>query len=550
MATDPKLIISVHRAFIKFSLRAERTSEAVLVDTFVDSEPLIDLLSTENNQIVFGRRGTGKTHAMKVVADLVRNQGDVPIYIDLRSVGSNTSIYNDSSKSLAARASQLISDVLQSVLGSLYEIAYSALDRHPHPDQLTTRLDDFQSSLSNVRISGTVEQENTDNDGSGGKISASLTASKKDGASFNIGGEGSYTGSHTNRIKLSESEILHINFANVATSLSGLITVCGVKRLWLLIDEWSEIPLELQPYLADLIRRTCLPASNVIVKIAAIEHRSNFNIRHKKGEYIGFEIGADLAANLNLDDFLVFESDEARSVQFFKNLIYRHYLKTPGADPRIGSADELVQVAFTQQNVFNEFVRAVEGVPRDALNLASTVATKSFGKKISMGEVGEAARDWYQRDKMSPIRSDEILSDVLTTIINEVIGNRRARAFLFSSKQKNDFIEELFDARLIHVLKKNVSSKDEPGERYDVYKIDYGCYVKLKNTNRETLGLFQAEEEQYVDVPRDDHRSIRRAILRPELLNLHRESAEKEVSSETPVAEASAEPASFDGKST
>jgi hypothetical protein len=63
-------------------------------------------------------------------------------------------------------------------------------------------------------------------------------------------------------------------------------------------------------------------------------------------------------------------------------------------------------------------------------------------------------------------------------------------------------------------LRKNVSSHDQPGMRYDVYKIDYGCYVELMNTTRMPLGLFQAgSEDDYIEVPRDDYRSIRRAIL-------------------------------------
>jgi hypothetical protein len=49
-----------------------------------------------------------------------------------------------------------------------------------------------------------------------------------------------------------------------------------------------------------------------------------------------------------------------------------------------------------------------------------------------------------------------------------------------------------------------------------VYKIDYGGYVELINTGKVPLGLYQEEDESYVEVPRDDHRSIRRAILKLE----------------------------------
>lgn len=52
----------------------------------------------------------------------------------------------------------------------------------------------------------------------------------------------------------------------------------------------------------------------------------------------------------------------------------------------------------------------------------------------------------------------------------------------------------------------------------NVYKIDYGCYVELINTSRAPLGLYQ-DEGDFIEVPKDDHRSIRRAILRVEDLN-------------------------------
>jgi Cdc6-like AAA superfamily ATPase len=101
MADEKAKIESLQKAFINFSLRAEKYSDEMLVDTFVDSAPLLDLLSNGNSQIVYGRRGTGKTHALKYVADLVSKRGEMPVYLDLRSIGSNTSIYNDFSRSLS-----------------------------------------------------------------------------------------------------------------------------------------------------------------------------------------------------------------------------------------------------------------------------------------------------------------------------------------------------------------------------------------------------------------------------------------------------------------
>jgi len=518
MSDSVSLLQKIHKAFLGFSLRAEKTDhEDLLVKTFVDSAPLLDLIESSNSQIIYGRRGTGKTHALKYVANSIIQRGEQAIYIDLRSVGSNTSIYNNFSRSLSQRASLLINDVLEAILNNLYPIAVAALDNAPDGNQITLRLDDFQASLSEIRIHGaaentqTVQMQRAKKHTSG--IHASITT-----ATLNAEREDTISRDETLKTSATGQEFIHVDFGRIQSSLEGLLPVMNIKRLWVFIDEWSEIPLELQPYLADLIRRTFLPTTNVIVKIASIEHRSSFSLSKGNGEYIGLELGADISANLTLDDYLVFDSNEQKSIQFFKRMIFNHYKVSDHFDSAVSTEDQLVQIAFTQQNAFIEFVRAVEGVPRDALNLCAVLATKAFGQKISINDVTSASLDWYQRDKAVATKSDEILSNVLMIIINEVIGERRSRAFLFSNMMRHPMIERLFDARLLHILKKNISSKDEPGVRYDVFKIDYGCYVSLRNTDKAPLGLFQADDE-YIEVPRDDYRSIRRAILPPELLN-------------------------------
>lgn len=90
---------------------------------------------------------------------------------------------------------------------------------------------------------------------------------------------------------------------------------------------------------------------------------------------------------------------------------------------------------------------------------------------------------------------------MLHWIVDDVIAHRRARAFLIEAGRPPDLITTLFDARVLHVLKRNVSAHDQPGVRYDVYKLDYGCYVDLLTTAKTPLGLLQSEDGSYVDVP-------------------------------------------------
>lgn len=63
------------------------------------------------------------------------------------------------------------------------------------------------------------------------------------------------------------------------------------------------------------------------------------------------------------------------------------------------------------------------------------------------------------------------------------------------------------------------STRDQPGVRYDVFKLAYGCYVDPITTAKAPLGLLPSDEEQpespprYLEMPPDDYRPIRRAIL-------------------------------------
>ena len=517
------ILTSIHKAFTDFSFRAETPNDELIRNTFVDTEPLISLLSnSHNHQIIYGRRGTGKTHIFRYLSELSKNTGDFPIYIDMRTVGSNSSIYNDRSRPLADRAAQIINDVLQSMLSNFYQAAVEVIGVISDSKQVTIRLDDFTNAISKVKITGTTENE-TEQQISENVATTIATSACIAQPSLSADASSSQDKSFSKRQRTnrSGSEHLHLDFNSIHSALDGLIRILGLKKVWLFIDEWSEIPTDLQPYLADLIKRTILPSRACVVKIAAIEHKSNFSIPNTDTDYIGFELGADISANIHLDDFLVFNGDrvDRKALDFFEKLLFQHYKASKYALADITNSKKLIQTAFTQYNVFSEFVRAAEGVPRDALNIAALLAQQNYAEPINMQSVRSAARKWYTLDKSASLKSNHAMNKVMHLIIAEVIGTRKSRAFLFPNDTDSATLDYLFHSRLLHILKKNVSSNDEPGRRYDVYKIDYGCYVELINTNNEPSLLFAAdlaEDTPLDEVPKDDYRSIRRAILTPD----------------------------------
>jgi hypothetical protein len=145
------------------------------------------------------------------------------------------------------------------------------------------------------------------------------------------------------------------------------------------------------------------------------------------------------------------------------------------------------------------------------------MARISYGRPISVTDVGKAAREWYQQDKMSVTKSAPELAEILSFIIDEVINRRKTRAFLFPSGINDPRIDQLYDARLLHLLKKSISSNTGPGKRYDVYRSTMDATLISLRLQKHLRAYSKATMIRlWMKSPPDDYRSIRRAILRPE----------------------------------
>ncbi|MBN8490880.1 MAG: hypothetical protein J0M00_05555 [Burkholderiales bacterium] len=513
-------ITPTNLAFLRIAKRAERQDDQVLNRTFVDYGSVFATVSSLDHQIVFGRRGTGKTHLLTVLRQSKRAENEVAIQLDMRNLGSAGGLYADPSVPLAERATRLLVDVLAAIHQAIFEQAIES-DSLVDLSAVGRPLDELFDSHTAVRVVGdtTVESSATAESGSAAESKLGLTVS----AAPQFGAEGATKESEHSTVAAKKTvigkEVLRVNFGNVGAAMRRLSAALPNGRLWLLIDEWSEVPLDLQPLLADLLRRAVLPVKGVTVKIAAIEQRSHFLIPDRAVGNVGIELGADVSAALNLDDFMVFDNDEARAVDFFRQLVYQHVkaaLEAEKVKPPATQA-ELISMGFTQANAFDEVVRACEGVPRDAINILFHAAQRAGKTTISVGDVRTAARQWYIGSKDAAVSAHGEAKALLTWIVDQVIKERQTKAFLLEAGTKDRLIDFLYDERVLHVLRRGISAQDEPGKRYNVYGIDYGCYVDLINTARAPQGVLDIGSNSpsiATTVPRTDLRSTRRCILR------------------------------------
>jgi hypothetical protein len=510
----------LNRALNQIPKRAEKQEGPQLHESFVDSG-IADVLDTVDHQVLYGRRGTGKTHALSYLAAEAAGRGDIALNIDLRAIGSPDGVLDPESATAADRAGRLLVDLLTQFHDALLN-AVLADESLIDDDAFTAKADELLSAISSVRVTGEVETTHEIEDTST-KKSGWFARVTQAGFSGGMSGEKDDGGRDLVRETRKGAERLSLNFGDVARALGQLAAALGVRRVWLLLDEWSSVPRELQPYLAEFLVRCILPLQKFTIKIAAIEQQTNFRAV-VNGMPVGIELGADMGAHINLDDFLVHEGNEERSRDFFRRLFYKQVLSVAAVTGQkeltlLRNQGDVVRLGFTDSRAFDELVRAAEGVPRDALYIAAKAASRAGQERLSVPGIRAAAQSWYHTDKSAPLNSREEAQRLLAWIVDRVIREKRARAFLVNQgKARDPLLQALFDARVLHIVRRGYSAQDEPGERYDVWSIDYGAYVDLFQTRFSPVGALPIGtegQEDYVgiDVPRQDLRAIRRAIL-------------------------------------
>jgi hypothetical protein len=506
---------AINSILMRLAKRAEKLKPDHLVKSFVDVGPTYTLLSSNDNQIMFGRRGTGKTHFLSVLNNEIVKKGVISVPIDMRLIGSTGGIFSDPNIPQSERATRLLSDTLCNIHEAILD--YILEHNLTNATEISQLLNEFIEQATAISIEGISEEEVGASNQVTSILRANIGLSTK-GLAAGMSSSDRTTSSGNEKNKIIGKKVIRIHFGAINKLLNKIVLMLPNQELWVLIDEWSEIPLDLQPYVAELLRRILFPTPGITVKIAAIAHRCEFMVHDVETNIsIGLELGSDASSVINLDEYMVFDNDSEAAKEFFKNLLHRHVLALDKDSICDKEANLFLSDVFSQTTAFDEFVRAAEGVPRDAINIISLAAQTAIASKISIAHIRKSAQKWFQINKHNALNSRPRAVALLDQIINEVIGVRKSRGFLISNEKNYEQLDYLYDMRIIHVLKQGVSAQNAVGKKYTLYSLDYGCYVELMSSKNAPLGLIIETDEnnalQYIEVPRSDYRSVKNSIL-------------------------------------
>ena len=278
-------------------------------------------LEGPNSQILFGRRGTGKSHLLRLLT--ARKNLDptaAAVFIDVRQLGS-AQLMTDITRPLTVRTISVFRDLLGQLQSHLLDLATdprqaARIDALESVSLLADTIATVSSTVASREVTaetGTSLHRSTTFSAGISRtpsLSAALSSGSADSAKF----AEHYT-------QLLEDTVI---FGQITAALETVLTRLGLAKFFVVLDEWSTIPADVQPYIAEFLKRTILSTPRISLKIGSLTYQSVFRSRTGLGQYIGLEFGADVTRNLDLDEHYAFEHDPSLAIKTFADLLWRH----------------------------------------------------------------------------------------------------------------------------------------------------------------------------------------------------------------------------------
>jgi len=228
------------------NIRAEKNSSESYLRIFADPT-IIDRLKNRNNQIVYGRRGSGKTHLLLALAEKIEEENTednkiIPIYIDLREILPLLTEEDTSKIEASVLIFQHIINIIIATLadnikyifdiGDIYnESTFEKSKKH----QISIALESLNYAIEGNTISRLGEISFSKEEVN--KISGSLQASKNPSLTANAENENKSTHSSAN--------IKYISFGDISKSLTQLMQNLNDVKVLLLFTWITDIYLKL-----------------------------------------------------------------------------------------------------------------------------------------------------------------------------------------------------------------------------------------------------------------------------------------------------------------
>ena len=254
------------------------------------------------------------------------------------------------------------------------------------------------------------------------------------------------------------------------------------KEVALYLDDFYQIRLEKHVRLIHFLHNVYKQSSNgaFCFKLCTLPNRIKLNN----------ENDAILSVK---DDFSIVKLDrDLIDLQGLKTFLLR-ILCSLRKDLDIQVSD--IESIFVNEESILHLVIASGGTPRDfllmfrdAVDNVLVDGTNKIGK-VQIYSVVRAMREEKDEDIEYDVDiTPEMVENALSLIEERIIKEKNTNVFLFPNSKKEEYeglLRNLVNARYLHLIKENVSSENQKKEQFSAYLIDMSFYISGKQLKRE-----------------------------------------------------------------
>jgi hypothetical protein len=553
MPTNQQRIIQhALQGHTSLALRSENYGRTVsFLDLAADQYGLSEL-DTSDWQVIYGRRGTGKTHLLKSFQEFVRqrslepasSQTELIFYFsahdfrvseeDLPEASKARSYFQVFLDQLSTKILDYV-DEITSNASLLNRLIGDSTAKRERVEELALRIGlaaqygDAVGSLSNGNTTRekTASSARTKKSGASGGVGLGLAASGGSGAlSISAKGEAAAEHHEADKAVTTFSEHTHPRFDKVKSLLLSLIDLISVERVFILIDEWPLLDptglTRVQPEFANLLKKIFSGSGRVSVKLATNRFQTRLSYRDDARGMVGLETDADIFEAVNLDHALL---QERELQSFYETMLFKRLcvcspefsilmlrpafwkgnsggLKaiTPNDVP-----EGFIETIFRDKTAFVELTKGCEGIPRDFLELFNRLVKKSLysSDKWTLRQVREAIRESKISSYLSDLEYNSPSYRLLNISLRSIVLKTGRREFSIHIDDYNTFsviLEVLLEKRIIHEYPV-ARIPDEHRDKFKVYLIDYGyCLDWVGYYQSDLDSIFGSDTLTYRDI--------------------------------------------------
>lgn len=442
---------------------------------YVEIGDSLKRLSSNQHQIVFGRRGSGKSC---LFVHVLRQSGNG---------GSHGALYVgiDALKRLP------FPDILTRILISIFEQLPGV--RRPwwlffkRPSKVECTLRDLRLLLDSALTS---DVERTIKNGSKKQVGIG----SKGNVDITLGGEATNSTDTKEQFRRDKLEYLERHLEDYKLAIIDALPE-QETALYVLVDDFYLVKRDVQPDVVDYLHRL-LRDTNAYLKVGTIRHRTT--LRRHEGQTIGVELGQDVE-EISLD----------RTLEAFKDT--QNYL--------VSMLDELgksvgvthASIDLLNQDAAHALTLASGGVPRDFLNIFSDAVDLSISKgktdRLTPTYIYKAAAQISLPNKRKNLSEDagvdaQSLERAFADLVAFCLREKKRTCFLVSRDDaqamvaENEILQQLMDFKLVHLIDPDTSAASGRAGRFSAYTLDAALFMEPRLRNIEVVKFWEQDEQR------------------------------------------------------